>query len=768
MKINEKIVNAVRASFIASSIAISFLILYPKIYSFSAFLSNFDVFVVTESLIIYSLAMSIRPSLKSIGIAMVLSGLLLPLIRPEIFVQTFSSFTLSSIFYILFIAIVVVMILVSLFFGSIGLQITYAVLTILVLLPILQYSFLNIKCFSCAFKYLPYSTFFQNPINIFYTFVSIVGFTLSASKKTEALTFNAIRNVSLPYFLSSLLPLTFILLISDNLTPSYLMGFVNPLILYLTISMLLFAVIGGIIFRNKLDLEFSLIISLTSLGLAWISFLYSPYYPLFFLILGASVIPIGIADPQVIENKLFNAINSNLYNRAERYLNALLKLNYSHTKIFCDAASRFDCNTMSWIYSKSAGKIIYNNCNSLSNVVNCIISNNIVLFDAPNLLDVLMQKDKNSAEKLASYLLTKNLPQPVKEKAKSVLASLLGVEAKPSIPKLPPLDNWDPNVWIGSNLYGYKVTKILGSGGSSYVLVSERNNQKFAIKITKISKSNVNDILSLFESVSKESSNLQSISEKSPHIVRIYGFFADLNNIKDIVSGKSEVYYSSPPAIIMELMDGGTADDLIKNQAVVLSNYWKKAVALISLSIANALKVIHQEGYVHLDIKPANIFFNKSPGRTAEEIYENIKNGEVLVKLGDLGSARRIGERVLEYTPQYCSIDQVDAMLSKKGADVKMDIYAFGSTIYKMLTQRQFNPPKVAGLMDEAVQFYINNKPYSLFLDSARKELTTFHQNLSLSQEYAEFTLLIKAMTSPNPLQRPSIDYVIAELNKLA
>ncbi len=767
MKISEKIVKSIRASFIASSLAVGFIILYSKIGEFSSFLSNFDLFVVTESLIIYSLAMSIKPCLKSVGIAMVLSGLIIPLLSPENLSAVFSVFSISTLFYLSLISLAIIMLLLSLFFGSIKLQIIYLILTIAVVLPILQYSFLCIKCFSCIFKYLPYSTLFSNPVLIFYTTVSIIGFTLSSSRKAEALSFSALNNVSLPYFLSAFLPLTFILLkINYNLTLSSLMSMVNPLILYLILIMIAFAIVGGIFFREKFDLEFAVIVSLISLGLAWFSFIYSPYYSLIFLILGASVIPIGISDPLTIENKLFSAINSGLYARAERYLNSLLKLNYTYTKIFCDAASRFECNSLSWIYSKYVGKIIYNNCNSLSNVVNCIISKNIIPTDANILLDVLMLKDRDSAEKFASYLLTKNLPQPVKDKAKSALASLIGVQTPSK--QVPPLENWNPNIWVGSNLYGYKVTRVLGSGGSSYVLIGERNNQKYAIKVAKISKSSVNDVVSLFESISKESSNLQSISEKSPNIVRIYGVFIDLNSIRDIASGNSEVYYSTPPAIIMELMEGGTADDLIKNQALVLSNYWKKLVSLISLNIANALKIVHQEGYVHLDVKPANIFFDKYPGRTAEEIYENVRKGLVSIKLGDLGSARKVGERVLEYTPQYCSIDQVDAMLNKKGADTKMDIYALGATIYKMLTQKQFNPPKVAELMDKAVQSYLSNQQYSAYLEEARRELEIFHQNLSLPQEYSEFTPLIKAMTSPNPLARPSIDYVIVELNKLA
>ncbi|MCY0873350.1 MAG: serine/threonine-protein kinase [Acidianus infernus] len=770
MRINEKIVNTIRLSFIASSILVGFIILYPMINDISLFSSNSIIFIVTESLIIYALAMSIKPCLKSIGIALVLSNLLIPSLLQQTFSSMLSNISISIFFYITFIILTLIMLLIALLFGGTKLQIIYLIITAFILLPILQYSILNIRCYSCIFKYLPYSILFYNHMFLFYTVSGILGFVLSASKKAERLVFDAVNNVALPYFLSALLPLIFLLLILNNVSTLKEIIYyyiVNHFATYLILVMIAVSVFGSIIFRGQRDTEFAIVISLASLGLAWFSFIYSPYYTLVFLILGASVIPISLPNPQLIENKLFSAINSNSYNKAEKYLDTLLKLNYTYTKIFCDAAGKFECNSMSWIYSKFAGKIIYNNCNNLSNVVNCIISKNIIPSDANVLLDVLVLKDKDSAEKFASYLLTKNLPQPIKEKAKLTLASIMGIASTTNPKQLPPLESWDPNIWIGNNLYGYKITKVLGSGGSSYVLVGERNSQQYAIKVAKISKSNVNDILNVFGNISKESSNLQSISEKSPNIVRIFGFFADLNSIMDIVNGKSEVYYFTPPAIVMELMEGGTVEDLLKNKAIVLSNYWKKVVALISLNIANALKVVHQEGYVHLDVKPSNIFFNKYPGKTAEEIYENIRNGVISVKLGDLGSARKIGERVLEYTPQYCSIDQVEAMLTNKGADVRMDVYALGATIYKMLTQTQFNPPKVSELMDKAVQAYVKNQPYAIYLEEARKELEIFHQRFSLPAEYAEFTPLIKTMTSPDILKRPNIDYVIMELNKL-
>ncbi|AOL17506.1 hypothetical protein BFU36_13165 [Sulfolobus sp. A20] len=81
----------------------------------------------------------------------------------------------------------------------------------------------------------------------------------------------------------------------------------------------------------------------------------------------------------------------------------------------------------------------------------------------------------------------------------------------------------------------------------------------------------------------------------------------------------------------------------------------------------------------------------KPLGGTGEEVYNSLVNGNAEVKLGDLGSARRVGERVTQYTSQYCSIDQVKAMIVGR-ADPSMDVFSFGASLYTALTRRSFNP----------------------------------------------------------------------------
>jgi len=134
------------------------------------------------------------------------------------------------------------------------------------------------------------------------------------------------------------------------------------------------------------------------------------------------------------------------------------------------------------------------------------------------------------------------------------------------------------------------------------------------------------------------------------------------------------------------------------------SDEWKKTVLLIGVKVSKALMEIHRAGFVHLDIKPSNILFSHPlshpPGKTGKEVWNNL-NSIVKVKISNLGSARKMGKKVSHYTPEYCSIDQIEAIVEGKGADPSMDIYSLGATLYKMLTRKEYNPPDVVRIMNE-------------------------------------------------------------------
>jgi len=89
------------------------------------------------------------------------------------------------------------------------------------------------------------------------------------------------------------------------------------------------------------------------------------------------------------------------------------------------------------------------------------------------------------------------------------------------------------------------------------------------------------------------------------------------------------------------------------------------------VQVANGLHYAHEERIVHRDIKTANLFF------TSDKV----------VKIMDFGLAKmmeevRRGSTVIGGTPFYMAPEQ-----GVGGAvDYRADIYAFGITLYELLT----------------------------------------------------------------------------------
>ena len=126
-----------------------------------------------------------------------------------------------------------------------------------------------------------------------------------------------------------------------------------------------------------------------------------------------------------------------------------------------------------------------------------------------------------------------------------------------------------------------------------------------------------------------------------------------------------------------------------------------EAVRFLSLgsAIAAALGKLHQRGLVHKDIKPANILVN---GATGE------------VRLTGFGIASRLTrERQSPHPPEtiagtlaYMAPEQTGRM--NRSVDSRSDLYAFGITLYQMLTGAL---PFIAGDPVEWVHCHIARQP---------------------------------------------------------
>ncbi|QKR00732.1 serine/threonine protein kinase [Metallosphaera tengchongensis] len=460
---------------------------------------------------------------------------------------------------------------------------------------------------------------------------------------------------------------------------------------------------------------------------------------------------------------------------ARMYISELQADGFAIEDILDQLVNDGECRGAIWVmdnYTLDFGKL------KDSSVVDCIVEARRVPKSVVSLLESLDKTSVENALRLAKFIYyNTNLSDSRRDKAEEILVkhSVIQRGNPPASPQpkpgstMPTLDRWDPNLWVGKEVYGYTIERVLGVGGTSYVLLAKTGDEQYAIKVPILSYSptQATKVSSLtFQDIYKESSNLQRLSEHG-NVVRIFGMFLDMNLLKRVERGEVAYYLSNPPAIVMEYMGGGSLSTLVNEDTVFFSTRWVDVLRTVFLKVGKALDYLHKSGYVHLDVKPQNIFFSRPLGGTGEEVYDSLVKGHAEVKLGDLGSARRAGERVTQYTAQYCPVDQVKAMVLGK-ADPSMDVYSFGASLYTALTRRYFNPQELVKLMDDAVDDYARKgSSFLSILREAEEKYARYYNGelrTSLSSYPDNLREVILLATDPDPNKRPRMGYIISLL----
>lgn len=167
----------------------------------------------------------------------------------------------------------------------------------------------------------------------------------------------------------------------------------------------------------------------------------------------------------------------------------------------------------------------------------------------------------------------------------------------------------------------------------------------------------------------KEAINLSKLHHKN--IIRVVEAF-EANNT---------VYYA------MEYVDGGSLDDLIRT-----SNGLSETETLkYSIQIGEALRFMHSMNMLHLDLKPSNVMI-----REGGAVLIDFGLSKQYDEDGNPESSTTIGGGTAGYAP----LEQTNYEGEKRdGLPVSMDIYAFGATIFKMLTGHK--PPVASDILND-------------------------------------------------------------------
>ncbi|CAM3998347.1 Stk1 family PASTA domain-containing Ser/Thr kinase [Smaragdicoccus niigatensis] len=195
----------------------------------------------------------------------------------------------------------------------------------------------------------------------------------------------------------------------------------------------------------------------------------------------------------------------------------------------------------------------------------------------------------------------------------------------------------------------YRIDERIARGGMStvYRAIDTRLDRPVAIKIMDPGFAGDEQFQARFEFEARSVARL-----KHPALVAVYDHGRD----------------GDLPFLVMELVDGGTLRDLLRERGPMPPH----AVRAVAEPVLDALGVAHASGLVHRDIKPENVLISDT--------------GEV--KIADFGLVRAIAaagttsNSVILGTAAYLSPEQVATGQS----DTRGDVYAMGILIFEMLT----------------------------------------------------------------------------------
>jgi eukaryotic-like serine/threonine-protein kinase len=199
----------------------------------------------------------------------------------------------------------------------------------------------------------------------------------------------------------------------------------------------------------------------------------------------------------------------------------------------------------------------------------------------------------------------------------------------------------------------YQLDRSLGNGGMGEVFEASDLTLHRSVAVKLLSPSLVQDEPARARFL-REARALAQVN--SPHVVAVYDAGED----------------GERPYLVMELVEGTTLEQELKRGGRLEP---PRAVA-IAKDIASGLASAHEQGIVHRDVKPSNVFLTPSDA----------------AKIGDFGIARlERPDATLTLTgqtfgsPPYMAPEQA----SGGSVDARADLYSLGCVLFQMLVGRR-------------------------------------------------------------------------------
>ncbi|MBX5449190.1 serine/threonine-protein kinase [Thermogemmatispora sp.] len=250
---------------------------------------------------------------------------------------------------------------------------------------------------------------------------------------------------------------------------------------------------------------------------------------------------------------------------------------------------------------------------------------------------------------------------------------------------------------IGKTVGGYVLEKLLGYGGTSAVYLARRSEPDasfppVALKVflprTHLTQAKRAEFLRRFRQETQAASRLEH-----PHILPIYTWGED----------------DGLAYLVMPYMAGGTLAHYVRQHGPLSL---EQAASYLE-QIASALDYAHQRGYIHCDVKPANILLDGQGNAFLSDFgIARLLKDELPNTAGEAPAGQQQQEEMAlpptpVGTPDYLAPEQA----LNEPVDHRADIYALGATLFYLLAGR---PPFLADSPIALALLHVHEPPPAL------------------------------------------------------
>ena len=203
----------------------------------------------------------------------------------------------------------------------------------------------------------------------------------------------------------------------------------------------------------------------------------------------------------------------------------------------------------------------------------------------------------------------------------------------------------------------------------------------------------------------------------------------------NIINSLEMGYHGIRPYEIIELLEGQNLKALVNTHSETL----QKHMLFILVEAAEALAWVHQNGFMHLDVKPENFLVKESSG------------GLPTVKLTDFDLAKKSddnGPYPQPGTPNYMAPEQ----FKEKKAFMASDVFAFCLMMYRIVTGKS--------------AFVADTKKKLLHLQASSVQTARHPQDIDPTLNPALCTILMKGLAKKREQRFPDMMALSLELKK--